>query len=82
MEQQSQILESHVMLFILTGIIIGFISRWWMLRGDIRQYPTRPNGYLINLTTGFIAAAMGAVAYPALLGKNYVAVTFLSLAIQ
>ncbi len=81
MEQQ-QVLESHVMLFILTGIIVGFISRWLMLRGDVRQYPTRPNGYLINLTTGFIAAAMGAVAYPALLGKNYVAVTFLSLAIQ
>jgi len=82
MQQQNQILETHVLLFILIGIVIGFISRWWMLRGDIRQYPTMPNGYLIHLITAFIAASMGAVAYPALLGKNYVAVTFLALAIQ
>lgn len=53
-----------------------------MLRGDVRQYPTYPNGYLIRITTGFIAAAMGEVALPALLNKNYVAVTFLTIAIQ
>jgi len=80
--EQGHILEPYVLLFILIGIIVGFFSRWWMLRGDVRQYPTFPNGYLIHLTTGFIAAAIGAVAYPALLGKNYVAVTFLALAIQ
>ncbi|WP_069649095.1 YIEGIA family protein [Caloranaerobacter ferrireducens] len=80
--QQNHLLELHVLLFISIGILVGFISRWWMLRGDVRQYPTFPNGYLIHLTTGFIAAAIGAVAYPALLGKNYVAVTFLALAIQ
>lgn len=79
---KGHLLESYVLLFIFTGILVGFISRWWMLRGDVRQYPTFPNGYLIHLTTGFIAAAMGSVAYPALLGKNYVAVTFLALAIQ
>ena len=82
MQHQNQILESYVMTFILAGIVVGFIARWWMLRGDIRQYPTKPNGYLIHLTTGFIASAMGAVAYPAILSKNYVAVTFLALAIQ
>ncbi|WP_432666039.1 YIEGIA domain-containing protein [Wukongibacter baidiensis] len=80
--QQNHLLESYILQFILIGTLIGFISRWWLLRGDIRQYPTFPNGYLIHLTTGFIAAAMGSVAYPALLGKNYVAVTFLALAIQ
>lgn len=76
------LLELSIVLYILVGTIVGFLGRWWMLRGDIRQYPTYPNGYLIHLTTGFIAAAMGAVAYPALLAKNYVAVTFLALAIQ
>lgn len=79
---EKQILESFVLLFIILGVIVGFISRWWMLRGDIRQYPTLPNGYFINLTTGFIAASIGAVAYPALMAKNYVAVTFLTVAIQ
>ena len=76
------LLDLSIVLYILTGTLVGFVGRWWMLRGDIRQYPTYPNGYLIHLTTGFIAAAMGAVAYPALLAKNYVAVTFLALAIQ
>lgn len=80
MEQKQ--LEFYVLLFILLGVFVGFLSRVWMLRGDVRQYPTLPNGYLIHLTTGFIAAAIGAVAYPALLEKNYVAVTFLVLAIQ
>ena len=76
------ILETSTILFILTGTLVGFLGRWWMLRGDFRQYPTYPNGYMIHLTTGFIASAMGAVAYPALVAKNFVAVTFLALAIQ
>lgn len=76
------LLEFSIVSYILTSTLVGFIGRWWMLRGDIRQYPTYPNGYLIHLTTGFIASAMGAVALPALLDKNYVAVTFLALAIQ
>jgi hypothetical protein len=79
---KKQLLETTTILYILTGILVGFIGRWWMLRGDVRQYPTFPNGYLIHLTTGFVAAALGAVAYPALLQKDYVAVTFLALAIQ
>ncbi len=75
-------LEAYVLIFIGMGILVGFLSRWWMLRGDIRQYPTLPNGYLIHLIIGFIAAAIGSIAYPAILDGNYVAVTFLVLAIQ
>ena len=37
---------------------------------------------MIHLLTGFVAAALGAVAIPALMTKNFVAVTFLTLAIQ
>lgn len=80
--ESKDVLDFSSALYIYTGIAVGFIGRWWMLRGDIRQYPTYPNGYLIHLTTGFIAAALGSVAYPALISKNFVAVTFLSLAIQ
>ncbi|OLS01983.1 YIEGIA domain-containing protein [Tissierella creatinophila] len=80
--EEKQILETYVLIFISMGIIVGFLSRLWMLKSDIRQYPTLPNGYLIHVTTGFIAAAVGAVAYPALRSKNYVAVTFLAAAIQ
>lgn len=80
--EQNQVLETYILIYISLGIIVGFLSRLWMLKSDIRQYPTLPNGYLIHVTTGFIAAAMGAVAYPALRSKNYIAVTFLATAIQ
>ncbi|KNF09949.1 hypothetical protein CLPU_1c01140 [Gottschalkia purinilytica] len=80
--QEKGLLDLTIVLYILSGTTVGFVGRWLMLKSDIRQYPTYPNGYLIHLTTGFIASAIGAVAYPALLSKNYVAVTFLAIAIQ
>lgn len=67
---------------IVVGTVIGTIARIAMLKEDYRQYPSFPNGHLIHITTGFVAAALGAVAVPALVEKNYVAVTFLALAIQ
>ena len=67
---------------ILIAILTGFVSRLVTLKEDYRQYPSYPNGYMIHLVTGFIASALGAVALPALLSKNYVAVTFLTVAVQ
>lgn len=67
---------------IITAIIIGTFARFATLKEDFRQYPSYPNGYLIHLITGFVAAAIGAVALPALLAKNFIAVTFLAIAIQ
>ncbi|WP_182201280.1 YIEGIA family protein [Paraliobacillus salinarum] len=67
---------------IVTAIIIGTLARIWLLKEDYRQYPSYPNGYLIHVVTGFVAAALGAVAIPALISKNFVAVTFLTLALQ
>ncbi len=62
--------------------LLGGILRLLMLRSDYRQYPTYPHGYVSHLSLGFIAAALGAVALPALLEEEFVAVTFLSLAAQ
>lgn len=67
---------------ILTGILAGFVARWIMLRNDYRHYPTYPHGHVIHLTIGFIAAALGAVAIPAIAKPDFVAVTFLVLAAQ
>ncbi len=67
---------------ILIGTAIGTIARFYTLRVDYRQYPGYPQGYLLHLTLGLIAAALGAVALPALLKKEYAAVTFLVLATQ
>lgn len=67
---------------ILMGIIMGTIARFITLRIDTRQNPSYPNGYFINIVMGFIASGLGAVSIPALLEKDYAAVTFLLLAVQ
>lgn len=56
------------------------MARLLLLRVDYRQYPSYPQGYLTHLFLGFIAAAIGGVALPALLSRHYEAVTFLALA--
>lgn len=65
---------------VLMGILFGFISRLTLLRTDFRQYPTYPQGRMIHLSFGFIAAFIGAVAIPAVLESDWTAVTFLGLA--
>ncbi|MGB9678659.1 MAG: YIEGIA family protein [Thermoanaerobacteraceae bacterium] len=67
---------------VVTGILLGTFTRIIYLRVDYRQYPTYPQGYMTHLTLGIIAAALGAFAIPALLEKQYTAVTFLALAAQ
>ncbi|SDN87870.1 hypothetical protein SAMN04487897_105244 [Paenibacillus sp. yr247] len=67
---------------VVVGVTFGVLARLNMLRTDYRQYPTYPHGKIIHISLGVIAAALGAVAVPALLEKNYTAVTFLSLAAQ
>jgi uncharacterized protein len=65
---------------ILTGMIIGTLTRLYMLRTDYRQYPTYLHGKIIHVATGVIAAALGTVAVPAILEENFTAVTFLTVA--
>lgn len=67
---------------VLLGIVFGVIARLLMLKTDYRQYPTYPHGRIIHISLGVIAAALGAVAVPALLGKDFTAITFLTLAAQ
>jgi hypothetical protein len=65
---------------IISGVIIGTLSRYLMLRRDVRQYPSYPHAVINHLALGFIAATLGAVAIPAIVAKEYTAVTFLALA--
>jgi|SRR5690554_1587113 len=53
-----------------------------MLRIDYRQFPSYPHSYAIHLTIGIIASTLGALIVPVLLEKEYIAVTFLTLAAQ
>lgn len=76
------LVEHKMLVGVLMGIVFGIVSRLLMLRTDYRQYPTYPHGRIIHISLGVIAAALGAVAVPALYNKDYTAITFLSLAAQ
>lgn len=65
---------------VIIGAAMGFIARVIFLRTDFRQYPTYPTGRNIQLSFGFIAAFIGAVAVPSVLESDWTAVTFLGLA--
>lgn len=79
---QQFLVQNKVLIGVLLGIVLGIVSRLLMLRTDYRQYPTYPHGRIIHISLGVIAAALGAVAVPALFNKDYTAITFLTLAAQ
>ncbi|RYD02946.1 hypothetical protein N752_22430 [Desulforamulus aquiferis] len=70
------------LIVVVGGITAGFVTRLALLRVDYRQYPGYPHGFVTHLSLGFIAAALGAIAVPALLEPDYTAFTFLALAAQ
>ncbi len=74
-------MDSFINHFLLS-LGVGAIGRFYLLRVDYRQYPTYPRGVIMHLTFGVIAAALGAIAIPALLAEDYTAVTFLALAAE
>lgn len=64
------------------SLLVGFFARAFMLRIDYRQFPSFPHSYAIHLTLGMIASALGALFLPALLEREYIAVTFLTIGAQ
>lgn len=69
-------------ILVIPGLMMGTFARVHIMKSDYRQYPTYPRGYLSHFTLGFIAAGLGAVAVPALIEKEFAAITFLALAAQ
>lgn len=67
---------------IISGLVAGVLARLFMLRLDYRQYPTYPHDLITHLALGAIAALIGAVSIPALLLKEFTAVTFLTIAAE
>ncbi len=62
------------------GIGCGVVIRLLMMRTDYRQYPTYLHGKIVHVSLGVIAAGLGAIFMPAILLKDYTAITFLTLA--
>lgn len=71
---------NEYMLPIAVGVLFGTLARILMLRTDYRQYPTYLHGKIIHISIGFIAAGLGSVAIPAVMEKEFTAVTFLTIA--
>src|SRR6056297_1775550 len=67
---------------ITLSIITGTFARAFMLRIDYRQFPSYPHSYIIHLTMGLIASALGAIVMPALVARDYIAITFLTIGAQ
>ncbi len=80
MDTANEFLQSADLILIVTGTLMGTLARLITLKIDYRQNPSYPSAYFINIVTGFIAAALGAIAIPALLAKDFAAITFLALA--
>jgi len=74
-------LENYVSTLV-AGLIAGILVRLLTLRSDYRHFPGYPHGYVTHVSLGVIAAALGAIAVPALIEKEYAAVSFLALAAQ
>lgn len=79
---EEKILSQYSLIIILVSVLCGTLARYFTLIVDYRQYPSYPNGYLIHIVTGFISSGIGAIAIPALLEKNFEAITFLALATE
>lgn len=67
---------------IIFAITAGTVTRLIILNVDYRRYPSYPHSYIVHLGMGVIASALGAVALPSILEKDFTAVTFLALAAQ
>ena len=65
---------------ILYGVVVGVLTRLYLLRTDYRQYPTYLHGRTIHIALGVIAAGLGTIAVPAIMEKEFTAITFLALA--
>lgn len=65
---------------VIVGTVSGVITRLFMLKSDYRQYPTYLHGKIIHVSLGVIASGLGSILVPALLLKEYTAITFLTIA--
>ena len=64
----------------IVGFVAGFISRVLYLRTGHSHSPGYPSGYIIQIAIGVIAAMIGASVIVSLVGKEFTAATFLTLA--
>lgn len=66
----------------IVATVVGIACRALVLRIVDKQYPSRPQDYLEQIIVSGLSASLGAVALPALMDKEFSALTFFAVAIQ
>lgn len=78
----SQINEALFRHAFIISMIIGTLCRFFVLRIKDNQYPSRPEDYVEQIIVAALSASLGAIAFPALIDKEFSALTFLAVGIQ
>lgn len=79
---ESQINDALFRHAFITATIIGTLCRFLVLNIKDKQYPSRPQDYIEQIIIAALASSLGAVALPALMDKEFSALTFLAVGIQ
>ncbi len=66
----------------IVALIIGTLCRGLVLRVTDKQYPTKPLDYIEQIIIAGLSASLGAIALPALIDKEFSALTFFAVGIQ
>ena len=66
----------------IVAMFVGIVCRGLVLRVTDKQYPSRPQDYLEQIIISGLSASLGAIALPALMDKEFSALTFFAVAIQ
>ena len=66
----------------IVALLIGVLCRGLVLRVTDKQYPSRPQDYLEQIIISGLLASLGGIAFPALIDKEFSALTFFAVAIQ
>ena len=66
----------------IVAVLLGTLCRFLVLRIDDKQYPMRPQDYIEQIIMAGLTSSLGAIAFPALMDKEFAALTFLAVGIQ
>ena len=66
----------------LVAVLLGTLCRFLVLRVNDKQYPMRPQDYIEQIIMAGLTSSLGAIAFPALMDKEFAALTFLAVGIQ
>ena len=80
--KQSLLSEALFRRSFVVAVIIGIVCRALVLRVVNKQYPKRPYDYIEQIIISGLSASLGAIAFPALMDKEFSSLTFFAVAIQ